>query len=168
MGLRLLSPLVGILLPVFSLALVAVVLVPAAALANPYQTLNGTWTGGGTVTPLKGVSEKVACNIAYETEGERVRQTVRCAGANHKFVAILEFACEAGRIDGAWREELRGASGALSGTANGSSIRARLSGQTFTGRMRIDVDGAMHTIEIVQRDEGSGAYRPVASIAMHR
>ena len=75
---------------------------------------------------------------------------------------------EGGRISGAWREQVHGASGDVSGTANGSSIRARLSGQTFSGRMRIDVDGPKHTIEIVQRDTGSGAYRPVASISLHR
>jgi hypothetical protein len=75
---------------------------------------------------------------------------------------------DGGRIDGAWREQVRGASGGVSGTANGNSIRARLTSQTFNGRMRIDVAGPTHTIEIVQRDEQSGAYRPVASIAMHR
>ncbi|MHA1518075.1 MAG: hypothetical protein ACTSYK_05660 [Alphaproteobacteria bacterium] len=168
MGFRLLSPLVGTLLQVFCLVFPVLVLAAPEPQANPYQTLNGTWTGSGTVTPLKGAPEKVACDITYNTEGAVVTQTVRCAGADHKFAATLDLTYEGGRIDGVWREQVRGASGAVSGTANGSSIRARLSGKTFAGRMRIDVAGPRHTIEIVQRDESSGAYRPVASIAMHR
>lgn len=168
MGLRLFSPLVGTLLPVLSLALLTIVLAMPEASANPYKQLDGSWTGSGTVTPLKGSPENVSCDIAYKTQGALVTQNVRCAGANHKFAATLELTMEDGRIDGAWREQVRGASGGVSGTANGSSIRARLSSQTFDGRMRIDVAGPTHTIEIVQREEGSGAYRPVASIAMHR
>jgi hypothetical protein len=168
MGLRWFSPLVGTPLAVCSLALLIIVLAAPEVLANPYKQLNGSWTGTGTVMPLKGSPEKVSCDIAYKSKGALVMQNVRCAGANHKFAATLELTLEGGRIDGAWREQVRGASGGVSGTANGSSIRARLSGQTFNGRMSIDVAGPTHTIEIVQRDEGSGAYRPVASIAMHR
>jgi hypothetical protein len=168
MRLRLFSLLVGTLMSVFSPALPVVVLAAPAALANPYQKLNGSWTGGGTVTPLKGNPEKVSCDMVYKTNGISVTQSVRCAGADHKFAATLELNYEGGRIEGAWREKVRGASGGVSGTANGSSIRARLTGQAFTGRMRIDVAERTHTIEIVQRDEGSGAYRPVASITMHR
>jgi hypothetical protein len=167
MRLRLRSPRLGTLIAVF-LANALTVLSALPASANPYQQLDGAWTGSGTVTPLKGAPEKVSCNTTYKTEGSVVRQTVRCASASHAFAGNLELTYEGGRIRGAWREQVHGASGDVSGTANGSSIRARLSGQTFSGRMRIDVDGPKHTIEIVQRDTGSGAYRPVASISLHR
>ena len=167
MRLRLRSPEFGTLTAVF-LAIAVIVLAAPAASANPYQQLDGAWTGSGTVTPLKGAPEKISCNTTYKTNGAMVTQTVRCAGAKHSFAGSLELTYEGGRIDGAWREQVQGISGGVSGTANGSSIRARLSGQSFSGRMRIDVEGPKHTIEIVQRDAGSGAYRPVASIAMRR
>jgi len=167
MRLRLRSPLLGTLI-VVSLALPSIVLTALPASANPYQQLNGSWTGRGTVTPLEGKPEKVSCNTTYKIEGAAVMQTVRCAGARNAFAGSLELTYDGGRISGTWREQLHGASGGVSGTANGSSIRARLSGQTFTGRMSIDVAGPRHTIEIVQRDARSGAYRPVASISLHR
>jgi len=159
---------VGTPLPVFVLTLPLVFLSGPQALANPYQKLDGAWTGSGTVTPLKGSPNKVSCRTTYKTEGSQVTQTMRCDGADHKFAADLKLTLEGGRISGAWAEQRHGVSGDVTGTASGSSIRARLSGHKFTGRMSVNVQGPRHTIEIVQRDEGSGAYRPVASISLHR
>lgn len=168
MGFRMFSLLPGALRPACLFAAILLFLSANAAVANPYQQLIGNWSGSGTLTPLKGKAEKVSCDISYRDEGAVVIQAVRCAGASQKFAATLKLALKQGRINGAWEEQVHAASGGVSGTANGGSIRARLSGQKFTGRMSVDVAGPQHTIEIVQRDQASGAYRPVASIVMHR
>ena len=170
MGLRLHSPLLGNLLAVTALAFVATLAaLPAqSASANPYGKLSGYWSGGGTVTPLKGNAEKVSCRATYKTEGASVTQNIRCTGVDHKFAASFNLTYKSGRISGSWSEALYAASGGVTGTASGSSIRARLSGNKFSGRMSINLSGSRHTIDIVQFDKGSGAYRPVASLSLHR
>ena len=141
---------------------------PLSAAANPYEALNGYWSGGGMVTPLKGAAEKVSCRATYKTEGAAITQNVRCTGVDRKFAASFNLTYKGGQISGTWSEQLYAASGSVSATASGSSIRARLSGNKFTGRMSINVSGSRHTITIVQLDKGSGAYRPVASLSLHR
>jgi hypothetical protein len=136
--------------------------------ANPFEKLNGYWSGGGTVTPLKGNPEKVSCRATYKVEGASVVQNVRCTGVDHKFSANFNLTYKSGRISGSWSEAMYAASGGVTGTASGSSVRSRLSGDKFSGRMSIDVSGSRHTITIVQLDKGSGAYRPVASLSLHR
>jgi hypothetical protein len=168
MGFRLLSHIAGKALIVAVLGAGSTVSPIHAGAANPYKQLDGSWSGGGTVTPLEGNPEKVSCTATYKTEGVAVTQNVRCAGVEHQFSANFKLTVEGGKISGAWTEQLNDASGGLSGTASGRSIRARLSGQKFAGRMSINVSDQRHTISIVQLDRGSGAYRPVASVSLHR
>jgi len=168
MGFRLLSHTVAKALIVAVLGAGFTAAPTHAGSANPYQKLDGYWSGGGTVTPLKGNAEKVSCVATYKTVGPAVTQNVRCAGVEHKFSASFQLTIQGGKISGAWAEQLYAASGGVSGTASGSSIRARLSGQKFAGRMSINVQDQRHTINIVQLDRGSGAYRPVASVSLHR
>jgi len=168
MALRLLSPLRGTVLPVVALVFGLGLTSAQGASSNPFVGLNGYWSGGGTVTPLKGNAEKVSCRATYKTVGASVTQNVRCSGVDHKFSASFNLTYKGGTISGSWSEQLYSASGGVSGTASGNSIRARLSGDKFSGRMSVNVSGSRHTINIVQLDKGSGAYRPVASISLHR
>jgi len=138
------------------------------ASANPFEKLNGNWSGGGTVNPLKGRHERVGCRATYRVEGAAVVQNMRCAGTDYKFDASSSLTYEGGRISGWWNENTRDAAGSVSGTANGNSVRARISGDKFSGRVSINVSGSRHTINIVEYDKGSGAYRPVASVSLHR
>lgn len=166
---RMISSLSGNALPVITLVLVALAVSSAeGASANPFEKLNGHWSGGGTVNPLKGDAEKVSCRVTYKVEGAAVVQNMRCAGADYKFDANSKLTYDGGRISGSWTETVRDAAGALSGTANGNSVRARISGDKFSGRVSINVSGARHTIDVVQYDQGSGAYRPVVTVSLHR
>jgi hypothetical protein len=139
-----------------------------SASANPFEKLNGNWSGGGTVSPLKGSPERVGCRATYRVEGAAVMQNMRCAGTDYKFYASSSLTYEGGRISGSWSENTRNVAGSVSGTASGNSVRARISGDKFSGRVSINVSGSRHTINIVEYDEGSGAYRPVASVSLHR
>lgn len=168
MRFRLHAPFVGKLFALTALAFALAASPAEAASSNPYGKLSGYWSGGGTVTPLKGNAEKVSCRATYKTEGAAVTQNIRCAGVDHKFSASFNLTYKGGRISGSWSEALYAASGGVTGTASGNSIRARLGGDKFSGRMSINLSGSRHTISIVQFDRGSGAYRPVASLSLHR
>lgn len=154
---------------VAAVALAALVAMPAfSASGNPFHQLNGYWTGSGTVTPPKGHAEKVSCRVTYSVAGSAVTQNMRCAGTDYKFSTSSQLTYSGGKISGSWSETTYDASGTVSGTASGNTVRARISGDKFSGRMSINVSGSRHSINIVQFDKGSGAYRPAASVSLHR
>ena len=188
MGPRLFSTLIGTLMPVATLLLVVLVsfLAPADAASkkaspataakkappkgtgNPFDILKGYWSGGGTITPNKGNAESVSCHVTYNVAGPSVSQTMRCAGTDYKFNTSSKLNYSGGKISGSWSETTYDASGSVSGTAAGNTVHAIISGDKFSGRMSINVSGSSHTINIVQLDPKSGAYRQAASVSLHR
>ncbi len=155
--------------------LLAVSLVASSASAastkaggNPFDQLKGYWRGGGTMTPMNGKPEKVSCRVTYNVAGSAVTQTMNCAGTDYKVNTTSKFNYNGGKISGSWNESTYSATGGVSGTAKGNTVHARISGDKFSGRMSISVSGKGHTINIVQFDQGSGAYRPVANVSLRR
>jgi hypothetical protein len=174
MGYRLFSSLTRKALPLAALILAASLASPAEAAApkamggNPFDQLKGYWKGGGTVTPMNGKSEKVSCRVTYNVAGSAVSQTMRCAGTDYKINTSTKLTYKGGKISGSWNESTYDANGGVSGTANGNTIHARINGDKFSGRMSINISGKGHSINIVQLDKGSGAYRPVANVSLRR
>jgi hypothetical protein len=174
---RLLPNWIGKVAPIVMLLLVAFVSLPAESATkkappkgtgNPFDLLKGYWSGGGTVTPGKGNAEKVSCHVTYNVAGPSVSQNMRCAGTDYKFNTSSKLTYSGGKINGSWSETTYDASGSVSGTASGNTVHAVISGDKFSGRMSINVSGSSHTINIVQLDHKSGAYRQAASVSLHR
>jgi len=138
------------------------------ATGNPFDQLKGYWRGGGIMTPINGKPEKVSCRVTYNVAGNAVTQTMNCAGTDYKVNTTSKFNYNGGKISGSWNESTHEATGGISGTAKGSTVHARISGDKFSGRMSISLSGKGHTINIVQFDQGSGAYRPVANVSLRR
>jgi hypothetical protein len=173
MGYRLLSSLACKALPVALLILVPAIapLAQAAepkATGNPFEQLSGVWKGGGTVTPVNGDAKKVACKVAYKVAGSTLSQNLRCAGTDYRIDATTKLTDKGGKIKGSWNESTYDANGGVIGTANDKTIHAKITGDKFSGRMSINVSDADHEINIMQFNETSGTYRPVASVSMHR
>jgi hypothetical protein len=138
------------------------------ASGNPFDQLKGYWRGGGTMTPMNGKAEKVSCRVTYNVAGSSITQTMNCAGTDYKVNTTSKFNYNGGKISGSWNESTYSATGGMSGTAKGNTVHARIAGDKFSGRMSISVSGKGHTINIVQFDQGSGAYRPVANVSLRR
>jgi hypothetical protein len=173
MGYRSFSSTIGKALALLTLLFVTVFAVPAMsaspkATGNPFDTLKGYWTGGGTVSPVNGKPEKVSCHVTYNVAGSAVSQIIRCAGTDYKINTSAKFNYSGGKISGSWNESTYDASGGVSGTAKGNTVHARISGDKFSGRMSINISGKGHSINIVQFDKNSGAYRPVANVSLRR
>jgi hypothetical protein len=177
MGPRLLTDWTGKVAPVLVLLLVALVSFPADSATkkakvkgtgNPFDLLNGYWSGGGTVVPGKGNAEKVSCKVTYNVNGANISQNMRCAGTDYKFNTSSKLTYSGGKISGSWSETTYDASGTVNGSASGNTVHAVISGDKFSGRMSINVSGSKHTINIVQLDPKSGTYRQAASVALHR
>jgi len=167
MGRRLPTSLAGKVLPAATLLLVALATLPAHS-ASSLTGLNGYWSGGGKVTPLKGGAHTVSCRATYKVAGSSLTQNLRCSGGDYKFSSSFNVTNKGGRISGSWTESTYSASGRMSGSASASSIRATISGDKFSGRMSIKTSGSRQSIYIVELDKGSGRYVPVASISLHK
>jgi hypothetical protein len=177
MALRLLTILTAKVAPVLLLLGVALVSGQAQAAAtkapprgegNPFDQLQGDWTGGGMVTPSRGDPEKVDCKVSYTAAGSTVTQALLCTGADNRYDAKTKFKIKGSKISGSWLETTFDASGSISGSAIGHLVHARISGDKFSGRMTINVSDSGHTINIVQLDNKSGAYHLAASFDLHR
>lgn len=167
MGRRLPRCLTGKILSVATLLLVAFVVSPAHS-ASSLSNLNGYWSGGGRVSPLKGGAKNVSCRATYKVAGSNLTQNLRCSGSDYKFSTSFNVTMKGSRISGTWTESTYSASGRMSGTASGSSIRAAISGDKFSGRMSIKISGSRQSIYIVELDKGSGRYVPVANLSLHK
>jgi hypothetical protein len=173
MGHRSFSSKIGKALALLTLLFAIVFAVPAMsaspkATGNPFDTLKGYWTGGGTVSPVNGKPEKVSCHVTYNVAGSAVSQIIRCAGTDYKINTSAKFNYSGGKISGSWNESTYDANGGVTGTAKGNTVHARISGDKFSGRMSINISGKGHSINIVQFDKNSGAYRPVANVSLRR
>src|SRR6476660_10221128 len=171
MGYRLFSSPAHWAMPLAALVLAAGLALPspgeAAEAGNPFEQLSGDWKGGGTVTPAKGDPMKVACKATYKVTGSTLSQNLRCAGTDYRIDATLKLSEKGGKIKGFWNEKTYDANGGVTGTAKDNTIHARISGDKFSGRMSIDVSDAGHEINIMQFNEGTGTYRPAASVSLH-
>jgi hypothetical protein len=168
---------IGKAMPIVTLLLVALVSLPAESAmkkappkgtGNPFDLLNGYWSGGRTVAPGKGNPEKVSCRVTYNVAGSAVTQNMRCASTDYKFNTASKLTYDGGKINGSWSETTYDAAGSVNGTAAGNTVQAIISGDKFSGRMSINVSGLSHTMNIVQFDPKSGSYRQAASVSLHR
>ncbi|MEG6509236.1 hypothetical protein V6C03_09660 [Methyloligella sp. 2.7D] len=148
------------------LSVVAATSAPAAA--NPFQTLAGYWSGGGTLIAVNGQPERVSCKVTYFVTGPNVKQNIRCASTDYKFWATSALTYGNGRVRGTWKENTYEANGTVSGTASDRAIRVNIAGNKFSGNMNIAVSSRQHTISINQLNKKTGRYSNVANVTLRR
>lgn len=141
---------------------------PAAANTNPFEELAGAWRGEGTLEPLGGDAEPVRCRADYGVAGNRVTQNITCAGTGYTIRAVAAMTYSGGELSGSWKELNYGAGGGATGSVKGDTIFVRISGDSFTGRMSINVSDSEHVVKITQFDAGNGKYRNVANLSLRR
>jgi hypothetical protein len=160
-------PILGAM-PLAALLLATTFAAPAPAADDPFAELSGDWKGGGTVTPANGEPKKVACKATYKVAGSSMTQNLRCAGADYNIDTNVKLTDKGGKVRGSWHEKVYDANGGVTGTAKDNLIHAKITGDKFSGRMSISISGSGHEINIVQFNDNSGTYRPVASVSLHR
>ena len=139
-----------------------------ASSGDPFDKLKGNWKGGGSVILNDGTVKKVTCSSQYKVAGDNVTQTLNCKGNDYEVNTTLKVTDKDGKIKGSWNESVYAASGSVSGTAKGDLVHAVIAGDKFSGRMSINVSDSGHEINIMQLNDSSGTYRPVASVSLHR
>ena len=143
----------------FALLLVALVSLPAESVTkaprkgtdNPFDLLNGYWSGGGTVAPGKGAAEKVSCKVTYNVAGSAVSQNMRCAGTHYKFNTSSKLTYVAARSPAPGANHLR-CVGKCERDSGGNAVHSIINCAKSSGRMSINVSGSSRSISIVQLD----------------
>ena len=124
----------------------------AAAAANPFDGLAGSWSGTGTIKLASGVSERIRCRATYGVTngGLRLTQDLRCASDSYTFnvESDISYNADAGIVSGTWAETNYSSSGFLSGTVSGGTIKARVKGKTFQAEVDVSTSGNEQSVSI--------------------
>jgi len=122
----------------------------AEAAARPFENLQGTWSGTGTITLGSGDKERIRCRVTYNVErgGSGVDQDLRCASDSYKFELMAKLSANGGSISGYWTERTRNLNGQLVGRASGSRIQAMAETGGFAAALTLVTRGDRQSVQI--------------------
>jgi hypothetical protein len=117
---------------------------------TPFANFHGNWTGAGTITLTSGATERIRCRAKYvvENSDRNMQQELRCASDSYKFEVNSTIDYNAGSVYGTWMEITRNVSGAVSGTAAGNLIEARVAGGPFSAALSLTTTGNAQAVTI--------------------
>lgn len=117
---------------------------------TPFANLHGNWTGNGTITLSSGATERIRCRAKYivENADRNMQQELRCASDSYKFEVNSNIDYNAGSVYGTWMEITRNVSGAVTGTAAGNQIEARVAGGPFSAALSLTTTGNAQAVTI--------------------
>jgi len=138
----------------------------AQAESGPFSALNGTWSGGGTLTTANGTQDRLRCRASYTPGqgGEQLRLNIRCASDNYNFDLSSDVTSRNGQISGEWIEASRNASGTVTGRASGERVQAHARGDVFSADLSLTTRGNRQSVAI--RPQGTEVQQ--VSLALSR
>ena len=135
---------------VFALTAAAIVMLAGApsAVANPFASLKGTWSGGGKIRLEGGQTERIRCKGYYTgaTQSD-LGIAIRCASASNKIEMRAKLQYSGGSITGSWEERTFNAAGDVTGRAKSGSIRLSING-TVSGSMNVSYGAKSQQVQI--------------------
>lgn len=148
---------------------IALVSVPPALAesGSPFTSLEGQWTGNGTIELSGGSREPIKCRAAFDLPAENTMQLdLRCASDSYNFELRASATASGGTISGTWSEATRNAAGTISGTADAKRFQVLAKGPAFTANLTVTTQGDRQTIDIQSQDQKTSVKS--ASIALQR
>lgn len=121
----------------------------------PFNVLNGTWAGAGSLIYDSGPPDKLNCLGYYRSadDGKALGIAIRCNGPDKlEFRSKLNYAD--GKLSGTWEERTNNASGSASGTATVSSLRVEFDG-SLSGSLSIAFSPSQQSITVSISTAGS-------------
>jgi hypothetical protein len=153
---------------ILSAALCLVTGIGQAAAGEAFKRLEGQWRGKGTIEFSNKSKETLHCRAAYDVlqSGTNLQLAIRCASDSYR-IDLLGNANEAnGKVTGSWSEATLNVSGALSGSADGSSIKVVATSQAFTATFGLVTHGSRQAVSI--KSETPDSTIRAASISLAR
>jgi hypothetical protein len=139
----------------------------ATSAPTPFETVKGSWSGGGRLTLTDGKSEKLDCHGYYTSSngGEKLGVALRCAGETNKFELRSHLNYEHGKVSGTWEERTFNASGETSGDLEAGRMKLNFHGGV-AGSMLVAFSDSSQSIAIEIATDGAAVAG--AQISMHR
>ena len=122
----------------------------APALAGPFSSFEGNWTGAGVISVDNGTKERLHCRGHYDVggDGNSMAQNLTCASDSYKFNVVSNVQASGGTISGSWSEVSRGANGSITGRITPTQISAQVNGVGFSARIGIAARGGRQSVTI--------------------
>lgn len=137
--------------------------------AQMIKSLNGSWHGGGSMTPIGGEKAQISCRVQYKADGDKISQTVSCKGGAIDIDATSTLTCSDSSIDGSWKESIANNTGSVHGAVGANKFDLDVEGPNFKGKFAIKVAGSSsHTVTITELDPEKGRQVPVATMSLTR
>lgn len=137
--------------------------------AELIKHLNGSWHGGGTMTPIGGEKAQISCRVQYRGDGDSLSQTVDCKGGEIDIAATSTVKCSGTSVDGSWTEKVANNTGSVHGNVAANKMDVDVEGPNFKGRFSVKVaGGSSHTVTITELDPSKGRHVPVATMSLSR
>lgn len=141
---------VRVAVQVLALALLASINASSPAFAaevSPFNTLLGSWGGGGTMALEDGSRARLSCNAYYTGGGTQLRLAIYCSSGSNNIKMRGNLSYNGGRVSGRWEERTYNADGSLSGTASADKISVSISGN-ISGTMVVAFSKAKQSVSI--------------------
>lgn len=125
--------------------------VPSANEGDSVVNLEGRWAGEGTMVPASGPNENFRCVVTYflNDDASRVRQNLRCQGANYKFDAGTRLQIEDGKVTGVWADNVYSLNGTVTGIVTAKGFDILLRGQFFQAKMTVVSSDCQQSVKVV-------------------
>ena len=121
-----------------------------SAWAGPFDSLSGSWSGGGTISMNDGHNERIRCKAVYEVtpSGIILHQNLRCASDSYKFEVRSSLQAEGQSIIGTWSETTRQVQGDVTGSVSGDRIATSVKGTGFSANLNVTTRGNAQNVSI--------------------
>ena len=129
-------------------ALLMTVLAAAPAYAQQsFDSVAGSWSGGGWMKPKDGPRERVRCKVDYmvKTTGQSVKMSVRCASDAYKMDLSANIDQNGTALSGNWFESQYRQGGSVSGQNVSGVIEAKVESDTITALLTVRTRGNRQT-----------------------
>lgn len=119
--------------------------------------MNGTWSGGGSVTLDDGSQERIRCRATYRVGGANMTMSLTCASDAYKFNLAADVQAEGSAVTGSWSESSRNVSGNLQGRGGGGTFQVVASAPGFNADIALQTRGNKQSVTIRADSQFRGA-----------
>jgi hypothetical protein len=129
-----------------SLSMTVLAAAPARA-EQSFDSVAGSWSGGGSMKPSDGPRERVRCKVDYTVKnaGQSVKMNVRCASDAYKMDLSANIDENGTALSGNWFEGQYRQGGKVSGQNVNGLIEAKVEGDTITALLTVHTKGNHQT-----------------------
>jgi hypothetical protein len=129
-----------------SLSMTVLAAAPARA-EQSFDSVAGSWSGGGSMKPSDGPRERVRCKVDYTVNnaGQSVKMNVRCASDAYKMDLSANIDENGTALSGNWFESQYRQGGKVSGQNVNGLIEAKVEGDTITALLTVHTKGNHQT-----------------------